>query len=596
MIPPSRRRPPRPLPTTRTTARWRSSCSPTATSSPANSTPRRRPAARGRSRPGDAEPRFRLGRLLVENGRSSDGARELRRAIELDPEYAAANFELAGGRRARLRALSAPSLSARVRARPDLRRPKRHPEVPRRRQALAALLELWQDERAPPARERRHDSSQPIERAAPEPADGEETSPVPGATTQGGGYARVTGGERTSPSSGGSGGGGTPFGSTDRARGSQSSRPAGDDVIDSNDLRGGAFVNQAVTPGEPAAAGAEARRRRRKGAAASDRASIRSLRTSRASIPTRNRPGGSSRCSCPSTPTALRSLADNAERAAAAAASPPQRRAQSGAARIRRRRSAREPDPRRRASANRSGRRRGRKRDRAKDENPASSPAKRPWSRQRPSPPVRRRAEREARDRDRKADAIVRDPNAALRCEQVSAAGDRADEVGRRRRSRLDEELRRARARWIAPAGPERDARGAVRIGALPPGEKRRHEPAGVDHPLRPAGHALAVDRGGERAARIAAVVDDREVRAGDEPSGALDRRIASRAARPNQSGASASTSRAASGGDEESRGSRIPRRAGRRHLRRSARRRSARRRATRAARAPKRCARRTRP
>ena len=203
--------------------------------------------------PESAEARYRLGRLLVENGRASAGARELRRALELDPADAEATFALgvAEDERGHERAARRHYRRA-FELDPTLADPRRHPEVARQRQALAALLELWQDDAAATALARAAIAPAPAtgsERGSAETSRG--SGEAAARASQGGGYARVTGGERGAPRPDGSQPELDISGSGDRAR---SARPrSGDEaVIDSRDIQGGSFVNQIVSPGEPA--------------------------------------------------------------------------------------------------------------------------------------------------------------------------------------------------------------------------------------------------------------------------------------------------------------------------------------------------------
>lgn len=217
--------------------------------------------------PKAAAPHYNLGRLLLEERRRFSARRELGRALELDPDHAAARFylgvaddELGFDRRARRSYRRAFELQ------PSLADPRQNPELARRRNALHALIESWKDE---PLVTLANETAEgrPVLGAKPAAVEGEPfephqpiTPPAAAEETTGGGYARVTGGERTARELAADGGAvdadasGSPADRAarrERASGAAGVRrnAAGEQVIDASDLAGRSFVNQVVEPG-----------------------------------------------------------------------------------------------------------------------------------------------------------------------------------------------------------------------------------------------------------------------------------------------------------------------------------------------------------
>jgi tetratricopeptide (TPR) repeat protein len=202
--------------------------------------------------PDSVPPRINLGRLQLERGRRFAARRELLGALELDPEHAEAHYFLGVvyddwgfERLARKRYRRAFELS------PALADPKLHPEAVRRRQALAAMLALWRSEPTalapepgapvvpPPARD--------VERAR-QPAAGAEAA-KPADSSPGGGYARVTGGERTGRSLPEENAGAFSAAAEERRERARAASPK-DRRIDRSNLGSGGLINQALPPGE----------------------------------------------------------------------------------------------------------------------------------------------------------------------------------------------------------------------------------------------------------------------------------------------------------------------------------------------------------
>lgn len=150
--------------------------------------------------PASATPHVYLGRLALDGLRRFEAWQELRRALELEPERAEAHYllgevydELGFDWLAKKRYRRAFELE------PALADPLRHPEVSRNRQALATLLLLWQEESGVASGVA--DAGAGAATAAATATRAEAERSVRGEKTDaaGGGYARLTGGERSSP-------------------------------------------------------------------------------------------------------------------------------------------------------------------------------------------------------------------------------------------------------------------------------------------------------------------------------------------------------------------------------------------------------------